>query len=98
VEQQTKDIGALWQKVSKNGKTYLSGTVNGQRVVVFKNERKQEGERTPDWRIYPEAPREDGGSPVTQTRQASTMQAEDIPFVWMLPYLMAGAVSAPHLL
>lgn len=80
MEQQTKDIGALWQKVSKNGKTYLSGTVNGQRVVVFKNDRKQDGERTPDWRIYPEAPREDGGATATQARQTTGMRAEDIPF------------------
>lgn len=80
MEQQTKDIGALWQKVSKNGKTYLSGTINGQRVVVFKNERKQEGERTPDWRIYPETPRDDAAPVAQATSHTSSMRADDIPF------------------
>ena len=81
MDTEKKDIGALWQKVSKQGKTYLSGTINGQRVVVFKNERKQDGERTPDWRIYPETPRDDASALVAQpTGQTSSMRADDIPF------------------
>lgn len=86
MEQTSKDIGALWVKTSKAGKTYLSGTIQGQRVVVFRNERKQEGERTPDWRVYPDTPRET--APVEQihtaltsaVRQVSDVTGDDIPF------------------
>ena len=35
-----KDIGALWEKNSQNGMLYMSGTINGQRVAVFRNKYK----------------------------------------------------------
>jgi len=55
-QQQKKDIGGLWKQTSKNGMPYLSGTVNGQRIVVFPNSKKQDGEKTPDYRIYEQTP------------------------------------------
>ena len=86
MESQSKDIGALWIKTSKGGKMYMSGTVGDQRVVLFRNERKQPGERTPDWRVYLETPRE--ATPVEQihtaltsaVRHASDVGSDDIPF------------------
>lgn len=56
------ELGALWLKDSQAGKKYMSGkiTVAGETVpvVVFKNDYKKEGERTPDYRIYRQQPRE----------------------------------------
>jgi hypothetical protein len=54
------DIGALWKKSGeKDGKAYsfLSGflTINGEKVeiLVRKNDFKKEGEKSADYRIYP---------------------------------------------
>ena len=52
--QQSNKIGGMWLQ-EKNGKKFFSGeiTVNGvkQRFVVFRNDRKQPGERTPDYNV-----------------------------------------------
>lgn len=57
-----RSCGGLWVRKDRNGKTYLSGEIeiNGEKtsIVVFKNERHQEGERTPQYRIYPKLNRE----------------------------------------
>ncbi len=45
-------IGGLWQNKSQKGETYFSGKVNDQKVVIFKNKQKQEGEKYPDWIVY----------------------------------------------
>ena len=42
------ELGALWEKQSERG-TYFTGTVNGQAVVVFKNDRKTGNQ--PDYRV-----------------------------------------------
>ncbi len=54
------EIGALWVKTGAKGE-YLTGTVNGEKVVVFKNSYKQPGEKSPDWRVLKSKPR-DGGA------------------------------------
>ena len=64
------ELGALWDKTSGRGAQFMSGKLklpDGQEyeVVVFRNSHKQEGERTPDWRIYKSAPRE-GSAPAPQ--------------------------------
>jgi uncharacterized protein (DUF736 family) len=82
-----KDIGAFWEKVSKSGQTYLSGQIHGQRVVVFRNKYKQDGDNKPTWRVYAEEVRQDGSetpAPVQPTRSAQAHErpvgADDIPF------------------
>lgn len=54
-EWKERELGALWSYEGKSGK-YLQGYVEieGKRhqVVCFKNVHKQEGEKTPDVRIY----------------------------------------------
>lgn len=56
------ELGGLWLKQAQSGKRYMSGklTIDGEavEVVVFKNENKREGERTPDYRVYRSQPRE----------------------------------------
>ena len=44
-------IGALWLKESNKGNKYLTGTVNGKRVVVFKNTKKK-SDKSPDYQIF----------------------------------------------
>jgi hypothetical protein len=54
-------LGALWVHESKNGNKYLSGKFGEIPIIIFKNSKKEEGEKTPDWIIYKSKPREDGG-------------------------------------
>lgn len=49
------EIGALWEKTSAKG-TYMTGTVAGQPVVVFKNQKRTD--KAPDWRVMKPKPRE----------------------------------------
>ena len=42
--------GALWEKQGRKG-TYFTGMIDGQPCVVFKNDRKAEGSKAPDWRV-----------------------------------------------
>ncbi len=49
-------LGALWQKSSARG-DYFTGTVNGVKVVVFRNGYKQE-EKHPDWIVYESKPKD----------------------------------------
>lgn len=37
---------------------YMTGTINGQPVVLFRNDRKPEGSKQPDWRVLKSKPRE----------------------------------------
>lgn len=49
------EIGALWEKSSSRG-PYMTGMVNGEAVVLFKNDRKS-SEKQPDWRILKSRPK-----------------------------------------
>jgi len=44
-------IGALWKRKDKKGRTYLTGVVNGMKVVIFAND-KGDNEKRPDFRVY----------------------------------------------
>jgi hypothetical protein len=52
--------GALWIKTSGRG-DYMTGTIDGQPCVVFKNDRKQPGDKTPDWRVMTPTPKTPAG-------------------------------------
>ena len=43
-------IGAFWLRMSKSGKSFLSGSILGVPVNIFRNEKKQ-NDRAPDYRI-----------------------------------------------
>lgn len=53
-------IGGLYIKKSKKGETFLSGKIRNEKVLVFKNKRK-ESERHPDYvvMIPSDAPMDD---------------------------------------
>jgi len=52
------ELGALWLKSGAKGE-YMTGTINGQPVVLFKNDRKEPGSKQPDWRVLKSKPREE---------------------------------------
>jgi hypothetical protein len=56
------EIGALWTKTSSHGE-YMTGTVNGQPVVCFKN--NSENSKAPAWRVLKVTPRASDATPPT---------------------------------
>lgn len=52
------ELGALWMRVSQNGRRYMTGKINGIEVVVFENANKQGN--SPDWRVFKQQPRNPG--------------------------------------
>lgn len=56
------EIGALWAKTGAKG-DYFTGTVNGERIVVFKNGNKK-SDKSPDFRILKSKPKEQTAAPV----------------------------------
>ena len=57
MERDPNELGALWEKSGKHG-AYMTGTINGVAVVVFKNSRKA-NDKQPDWRVLKSQLRED---------------------------------------
>jgi uncharacterized protein (DUF736 family) len=55
-ERNPDELGALWIKSSARGE-YMTGTINGQPVVVFRNDRKLDGSKQPDWRVMKAKPK-----------------------------------------
>lgn len=45
-EWDNRELGALWVNVKQSdGSKYLTGTINGEKVIVFKNKYKDENEK-----------------------------------------------------
>jgi uncharacterized protein (DUF736 family) len=54
-ERDPNEIGALWEKTSRGGTTFLSGTINGQAIVAFRN--RSQNPKVPAWRVLKSEPR-----------------------------------------
>lgn len=54
-EKNPDEIGALWVKSGQRGE-YMTGTINGQPVVCFKND--SDNPKAPAWRVLKAKPRE----------------------------------------
>lgn len=56
------EVGVLWERTSARG-VYMTGKIGEQSVVVFRNTRKADGDKQPDWRILRARPKaaEDAG-------------------------------------
>ncbi len=50
------EVGALWFKEA-HGKTYMTGTIHGEEVVIFQNTFKTPGSKQPDWRVLKSRPK-----------------------------------------
>ena len=56
-ERDPNEIGALWEKSSKKkGTPYMSGKINGENVVCFRNKDKKT-DKHPDWRVLKSVPK-----------------------------------------
>lgn len=66
-EKNPDEVGALWIKHGPNS-DYMTGEINGIKVVVFKA--KKTSEKSPDWRVLKSKPR-DEKKPITDV---------DVPF------------------
>lgn len=69
-----KDIGALWVKTSKNGKQFLTGTINGQKIVIFQNNYKKE-QKQPDYKVYEAEQQQDPWPPDNVLKPVAPEQA-----------------------
>ena len=50
-EEKKKSIGALWEKLDKNGNPYFSCKYKDEDVIIFKNGFKEQ-DNHPDYLIY----------------------------------------------
>lgn len=95
-EWNNKEMGGLWINEAKSGKKYMSGVIKFNdeevRVLIFKNEHKKAGEKSPDYRVYvddkqPSAPVEAAPKQEAKPKAKSKPKVEvvdttsdDIPF------------------
>lgn len=57
-ERNPDELGALWVKTSNKG-DYMTGEINGVKVVCFRNTRAENNEKAPQWRVLKSKPREE---------------------------------------
>ena len=58
-----REIGALWVNAKQgSNEKYLTGQINGDKVIMFKNKYKDDNPKAPDFRIYKQMDQEEGGS------------------------------------
>lgn len=60
-EKDPDEIGALWVRTSAAGKEYMTGEINGEKVVLF---RAKASEKGPAWRVMKSKPRD--GAPAAE--------------------------------
>lgn len=72
-EKNPDEIGALWIKTGARG-DYMTGTINGEPVVLFKNDRKTG--KQPDWRVLKSKPKDARTAPAA----TGAVTSDDIPF------------------
>lgn len=81
----TKDVGAVWNKTSRNGQPYLSGhfTMGGTKYDLSLWPRERRHDRSPAYGVLP--PRENATAPVAATPEGEQTTLDDeldseIPF------------------
>ncbi len=77
----TKDpneLGALWQETGARGE-YMTGTINGVKVICFKNDKKKPGSKAPDWRVLKSTPKAEA-APVAHPPARTPITDDEIPF------------------
>lgn len=80
MESEKKNIGGIWEKTSKTGNRFMSGSIEIEgkkhQFVMFKNKYKN-GESHPDYVIFPSTPLP--GKPVHPAVKAITDSFTDVP-------------------
>ena len=74
-EKDPNELGALWEKQSARG-TYMTGTINGVKVVVFHNGKKN-SEKSPDWRVLQSVPKGEQAAPNREPFDANAPDLTD---------------------
>jgi hypothetical protein len=78
-----RELGALWIKESPKGSKFLSGTINGKRVSVWKNKFYEEGSKVPYYRVYDDSEYEKDEQKESPSKEAPSSQrdlSDGIPF------------------
>ena len=59
-----RELGALWVNTKQgSNEKYLTGHINDEKVIVFKNKFKEENAKAPDFRVYKQKEMDGGTSP-----------------------------------
>jgi hypothetical protein len=53
-----EELGSLWKRESKAGNEFFTGRVGNFEVIIFPNNKKAEGSKQPDFRVYKSEPME----------------------------------------
>lgn len=77
-EQNPDELGALWEHESARG-LYMTGTIDGVKVVIFKNGKKTT-DKQPDWRVLKSKPKPEADERPRAAVHAGPLTDEDIPF------------------
>ena len=51
------ELTGLWVNTAKSGMKYFSGKINNLNVLIFKNQKKEEGSKQPDYRMFLSKPK-----------------------------------------
>jgi hypothetical protein len=71
-----REMGALWINVKPGGNDkYLTGHINKEKVIVFKNKFKDENPKAPDFRVYKQKEMNSSSSP---EKEAPKEEEEDL--------------------
>lgn len=76
-EWEEREIGALWVESGKTEK-YMTGTVNGEKVIIFKNKFKEKGDKKPFYRVYKDKTL-DGPKKTESKAKAQVEDDDDLP-------------------
>jgi hypothetical protein len=75
-EWDNRELGALWINVKPGtNDKYLTGHINNEKVIVFKNKFKDENPKAPDFRVYKQ--KELGGSTTKEKEAPAEEVAEE---------------------
>ena len=73
-----REVGALWLNVNqKTNEKYLTGQINGEKVIMFKNKYKDENPKAPDFRVYKQKDQEPSGTS-KEVDQTEEEEEEDL--------------------
>ena len=93
------ELLSLWKRTSKEGQTYLGGTLGNNNVLIFTNKRKQ-SETSPDYYMFL-APKAPDQKKVDQAREKTMNQVRAstgnlTPIAPTSPVKPAPAQGAPY--
>jgi hypothetical protein len=72
----------LWINTTKDGESYMSGSMGNLKINVFRNKYKKEGDRQPDYRlcVSEREKKQEAQQPQASVPDTSPISDRDIPF------------------